>query len=148
MGYPLENRGVKFLTGIGIGGFKINMNNKNSLLGFGHRDLKNSVRQPRTTPIETPKQLAEGADSSRNPISAQKVSNNVQCGSPFKESTMARLDKGGTVTLEELLVSSLAQTDALAKLLIEKGLITQAEFMQKVFAKKAGCQAWFRNRIS
>jgi hypothetical protein len=29
------------------------------------------------------------------------------------------------VTLEELLLSSLAQTDALAKLLIEKGLITQ-----------------------
>jgi hypothetical protein len=35
------------------------------------------------------------------------------------------------VTLEELLVSSLAQTDALAKLLIEKGLITRVEFMQK-----------------
>jgi hypothetical protein len=31
----------------------------------------------------------------------------------------------------ELLVSSLAQTDALAKLLIEKGLITREEFMQK-----------------
>jgi len=29
------------------------------------------------------------------------------------------------VTLEELLVSSLAQTDALTKLLIEKGLITR-----------------------
>jgi len=28
------------------------------------------------------------------------------------------------VTMEELLVSSMAQTDALAKLLIEKGLIT------------------------
>jgi hypothetical protein len=36
------------------------------------------------------------------------------------------------VTLEELLVSSLAQTDALAKLLIEKGLITREEFMQKL----------------
>jgi hypothetical protein len=33
--------------------------------------------------------------------------------------------------MEELLVSSLAQTDALAKLLIEKGLITREEFMQK-----------------
>ena len=29
------------------------------------------------------------------------------------------------VTLEELLVSGLAQTDSLAKLLIEKGLITR-----------------------
>jgi len=36
------------------------------------------------------------------------------------------------VTMEELLVSSLAQTDALAKLLIEKGLITRDEFMQKI----------------
>ncbi len=32
--------------------------------------------------------------------------------------------------MEELVVSSLAQTDALANLLIEKGLITEAEFMR------------------
>jgi hypothetical protein len=44
---------------------------------------------------------------------------------------MAESDKR-PVTLEELLVSSLAQTDALAKLLIEKGLITREEFMQKI----------------
>ena len=36
------------------------------------------------------------------------------------------------VTMQELLVSSLAQTDALAKLLIEKGLIIREEFMQKI----------------
>ncbi len=36
------------------------------------------------------------------------------------------------VTMEELLVSSLAQTDALAKLLIEKGLFTaEAESKRK-----------------
>jgi hypothetical protein len=40
------------------------------------------------------------------------------------------------VTLEELLVSSLAQTDALAKILIEKGLITREEFMEKLPAKE------------
>jgi hypothetical protein len=44
---------------------------------------------------------------------------------------MAEPDKR-PVTLEELIVSRLAQTDALAKLLIEKGLITQEEFMQKI----------------
>jgi hypothetical protein len=33
---------------------------------------------------------------------------------------MAELDKGKTVSLEELMVSTLAMTDALAKLLIEK----------------------------
>jgi len=40
---------------------------------------------------------------------------------------MANLDKTGTVTLQELVVSSLAQTDAVAKLLIEKGVFTQDE---------------------
>jgi len=42
---------------------------------------------------------------------------------------MAKLDKDGTVTLQELIVTSLAQTDAVAKLLIEKGVFTQDEFM-------------------
>jgi hypothetical protein len=42
--------------------------------------------------------------------------------------------------LEELLVSSLAQTDALAKLLIEKGLITREEFMQKISEERATYQ--------
>ena len=42
---------------------------------------------------------------------------------------MAEPDKR-PVTLEELLVSSLAQTDALTKLLIEKGLITREQFMK------------------
>src|SRR5262245_58421738 len=36
------------------------------------------------------------------------------------------------VAIQELLISSLAQTDALAKLLIEKGLITREEFVQKI----------------
>lgn len=47
---------------------------------------------------------------------------------------MAEPDKR-PVTMEELLVSSLAQTDALAKLLIEKGLITREEFMKEDFRK-------------
>jgi len=53
---------------------------------------------------------------------------------------MANLDKS-TVTLEELLVTSLAQTDAVAKLLIEKGVITQDEFMDKIKAERATYQA-------
>jgi hypothetical protein len=55
---------------------------------------------------------------------------------------MAKPDKRA-VTLEELLVSSLAQTDALAKLLIEKGLITQEEFMQKISEERATYQKLF-----
>jgi hypothetical protein len=49
---------------------------------------------------------------------------------------MAEPDKQ-PVTMQELLVSSLAQTDALAKLLIEKGLITRDEFMAKISAERA-----------
>jgi hypothetical protein len=48
---------------------------------------------------------------------------------------MAEPDKR-PVTLEELLVSRLAQTDALAKLLIKKGLITRGEFMQKIWEER------------
>jgi len=53
---------------------------------------------------------------------------------------MATVDKQGVVTMQELLVSSLATADALTKLLIEKGLITQDEFMQKLSAERAGYQ--------
>jgi len=41
------------------------------------------------------------------------------------------------VTMQELLVSSLAQTDALGKLLIEKGLISREEFMQRISEERA-----------
>jgi len=54
---------------------------------------------------------------------------------------MGELDKGGTVTIQELLVTSLAQVDAVAKLLIEKGVFTQEEFMEKIKAERATYQA-------
>ncbi len=54
---------------------------------------------------------------------------------------MATVDKQGVVTMQELIASSLAQTDALTKLLIEKGVITKAEFMQKLSADRAVYQA-------
>ena len=50
---------------------------------------------------------------------------------------MAQLDKGKPVSLEELVVSTLALT----KLLIEKGLITQAEFSQKLLEERAVYQS-------
>ena len=52
---------------------------------------------------------------------------------------MANADKA-PVTIQELLVSSLAQSDALAKLLIEKGIITQQEFLQKISEERATYQ--------
>ncbi len=45
---------------------------------------------------------------------------------------MAIADKQGVVTMQKLIASSLAQTDALTKLLIEKGLITKDEFVVKL----------------
>ena len=58
---------------------------------------------------------------------------------------MAKVDKSGTVTIQELVVSSLAQTDALSKLLIEKGMITQDEFIKKIKAERATYQAMLQN---
>jgi hypothetical protein len=52
---------------------------------------------------------------------------------------MAEPDKR-PATLEELLVSSLAHTDALAKLLIENGIITQDEFVRKLSEERATYQ--------
>jgi hypothetical protein len=52
---------------------------------------------------------------------------------------MAEPDKR-PVTMEETSRLSLAQTDALAKLLIEKGLITREEFMQKISQERATYQ--------
>ncbi len=57
---------------------------------------------------------------------------------------MATVDKQGVVTMQELFASSLAQTDALTKLLIEKRLITKDEFMQKLSAERAVYQAMFK----
>ena len=59
---------------------------------------------------------------------------------------MGTVDKQGVVTMEELLVSSLATANALIKLLIEKGLITEAEFTQKLSAERAGYQGMLGKR--
>ncbi len=59
---------------------------------------------------------------------------------------MAKVDKSGTVTIQELLVTSLAQTDAVAKLFIEKGVFTQDEFMEKIKAERATYQEMFRQK--
>ncbi len=61
---------------------------------------------------------------------------------------MGTVEKQGVVTMQELVVSSLAQSDALTKLLIEKGLITEAEFMQKLSAERAGYQVMLRQKVS
>ena len=57
---------------------------------------------------------------------------------------MANSSNQAPVTVEELLVSSLAQTDALAKLLIEKGIITQQEFSAKILEDRATYQGMLK----
>ena len=45
-----------------------------------------------------------------------------------------------TTTLHEFLVTTFATADAITKLLIEKGLITQEEFSRKLAAERATYQ--------
>ena len=52
-------------------------------------------------------------------------------------------DKTEPVTMQELLVSNLAQVDALSKLLIEKGVITRVELMQTILDERATYQKLF-----
>jgi hypothetical protein len=54
---------------------------------------------------------------------------------------MAELEEGKTVSQQELMVSTLAMIEALAKLLIEKGVITDSEFSQKLLEERAVYQA-------
>lgn len=68
----------------------------------------------------------------------------MTAGGYFTEENMAAVDKQGLVTMEELVASSLATSDALAKLLIEKGLITQDEFTRKLSAERAAYQAMLK----
>ncbi len=42
----------------------------------------------------------------------------------------------------------MAQTDALCKLLIEKGLITEAEFMEKLKTERASYHAMFHQKTN
>ncbi len=50
---------------------------------------------------------------------------------------MTETDEKGKVSLEELMVPTGAMTDALVKLLIEKGIITDAEFRKKLLEERA-----------
>jgi hypothetical protein len=53
---------------------------------------------------------------------------------------MAELERK-PVSLEELMLATLAQTDALTKLLIEKGVITDAEFKTEATGGACGLPA-------
>jgi len=54
---------------------------------------------------------------------------------------MGQLDKGGTLTLQELMITALATADVVAKLLIDKGFITKKEFDLKLFSERASYEA-------
>ena len=54
---------------------------------------------------------------------------------------MGQLDKDGILTLRELMITALATADVVAKLLVEKGLVTQQEFDMKLFSERASYEA-------
>jgi hypothetical protein len=58
---------------------------------------------------------------------------------------MTELDEDKTVTLEELMVSTLAMADAVTKLLIEKGVICEAEFKEKLLKQRTTYQTLLQN---
>ena len=60
---------------------------------------------------------------------------------------MAQTENTELVTIRELLITTLAQSDALAKLLIEKGLITREEYMEKLSAERAAYQKLFNPTV-
>ena len=55
---------------------------------------------------------------------------------------MAEEDKSEKISLEQLMVSTLAMTDALAKLLIAKGVITDEEFKAQLTAEGQIISLW------
>jgi hypothetical protein len=54
---------------------------------------------------------------------------------------MAEENKSEKISLEQLMVSGLAMTDALAKLLIAKGIITDQEFKTGLNAERGNYMA-------
>ncbi len=54
---------------------------------------------------------------------------------------MGQLDKEGILTIQELLITALATADVVAKILIDKGLITKEEFDLQLFSERANYQA-------
>jgi hypothetical protein len=54
---------------------------------------------------------------------------------------MGQLDKDGILTLQELMITALATADVVAKVLIDKGVITKEEFDMKLFLERANYQA-------
>lgn len=54
---------------------------------------------------------------------------------------MGQLDKQGILTLQELMITALATADVVAKILIDKGVVTKEEFDMKLFLERANYQA-------
>ncbi|HUF43368.1 MAG TPA: hypothetical protein VMR20_15545 [Verrucomicrobiae bacterium] len=50
---------------------------------------------------------------------------------------MGQLDKDGILTLQELMITALATANTVARILIEKGMVTQQEFNLKLFSERA-----------
>jgi hypothetical protein len=61
---------------------------------------------------------------------------------------MAAATKQTPVTIQALLISGLAQTDALAKLLIDKGIITQQEFLAKISRRASDLSAHVKANVT
>lgn len=60
---------------------------------------------------------------------------------------MAELDEETIVTLEELVVLTLAMVDTVAKILIQKRMITESEFGAKLLEERSMYQKLFNSSL-
>ena len=60
---------------------------------------------------------------------------------------MDELNVGKTVTLEELVVLTLAMVDTVSKILIKNGVITETEFGEKLLEERAVYQKLFNSTV-
>ena len=61
-----------------------------------------------------------------------------------KAAIVTSLETGDTATTQELIISTLATSDVVAKLLIEKGLITEQEFLQRLWQGRVTYERLFK----
>lgn len=60
---------------------------------------------------------------------------------------MAELDEETIVSLEELVVLTLAMVDTVAKILIQKGLMTETEFGARLIEERSMYQKLFNSTL-
>jgi hypothetical protein len=114
-------------------------NPKNSKLPLG--PCRISSQRKRKISVDSPFVAIHGLDRWHWPRLTNDAGSDQIANVERKEPNMGQLDTDGILTLQELMITALATADLVAKLMIDKGLITKQEFDIKLFAERANYQA-------